>query len=57
MLSEILTETLIRLEEYEKQHPEEIKSKKLPFNSLKREIRYFRDYWAMPSQLEQIENL
>ncbi len=57
MLYEILDETLSKLEEYEKQNPDEIKFKQVSFNSLKSQIIFFRNLWArqISSQPEELK--
>ena len=49
MLYEMLDEILTKLEEYEKTDPDEIKYKHVSFESLKLQIRKFKDLWAEPT--------
>ena len=48
MLYEMLDEILTKLEEYEKTDPDEIKYKHVSFESLKLQIRSFKEFWPDP---------
>jgi len=57
MLYEILDETLSKLAEHEKHHPDKLITKHASYASLKSQIEFFKDYWVEPtvSQLQQRE--
>ena len=57
MLYEILDETLSKLDECEKQNPNEILYKQVSYTSLKSQIKFFKDFWTEPklSQLEKMK--